>query len=480
MVDAGGALNADGSIRGRGIVSYIDREFFYDFGYRKNFTMGGSVEFDLTPATMITAGLDYEARDARIASGRYFRNLDGSDPGGRRSSSSGMPWGKSKWNEYGAFLQLDHHFSNDWALKVHYAHKKWDDSNDYATVAVRTNPTTRQLEHYISSTFGKGKYTDDGLAVNLGGAFDLFGRAHDFATGFTWQSNKYRTVNAPANQRGYGTASHNLEIVDFPHLDYSRYPYRPSGANWSEWNIYHPDKQIGYYASVRLNVSDPLKVGAGFRVSRFSDGGITRDYTNPPQYRSNAYNEKNEITPFVAISYDLTQQHTLHASYSEMFKVQNRYTIEGKRVDPLSGENWELSLKSDWNDGRFHSAFTLFRLDRTNNTQQVEASPCQPLFDRTGITDACYIAENKERVSGVEVELSGTVVPNWDVTVGLSAIQRKYTRWRDADGSISARQGQTFGNNDPTRTAQIWVLHRLQGAAQGWRAGLGLRAQNKV
>jgi len=109
-----------------------------------------------------------------------------------------------------------------------------------------------------------------------------------------------------------------------------------------------------------------------------------------------------------------------------------------------------------------------------------EAHYIRSYCQRTGITDACYIAENKERVSGVEVELSGTVVPNWDVTVGLSAIERKYARWRDADGSISARQGQTFGNNDPTRTAQIWVLHRLQGTAQGWRAGLGLRAQNKV
>gem|GEM_PF-5761306 len=25
-----------------------------------------------------------------------------------------------------------------------------------------------------------------------------------------------------------------------------------------------------------------------------------------------------------------------------------------------------------------------------------------------------------------------------------------------------------------------WLLHRLQGAAQGWRVGLGMRAQNKM
>jgi len=481
MVDASGALNASGSVRARAIVSYIDREFFYDFAYHKNLTAGGSVEMDLTPATLLTVGLDYEKREARAAAPRYFRAWDGSDPGpARRASSTGMPWGQSAWNEYGAFLQLDHRFANDWHLKAHYVRKKWDSFDDYAAVTYQANNRAETLEHFIQSSFGKGKFQDQGFIVNLHGAFDLFGRAHDFVTGFSWQNNKYRALNFPSARRGYGNSGtfSRLEIVDFPTMDYSRYPYLPSNPDWSQWNVYEPDRQSGYYANVRWHLSNPLKITTGFRASRYSDGGISRDYTRPPQYKEGAYKESNEVTPFAAISYDLHAQHTVHASYSEVFAIQNRYDIAGRRVDPLKGENWELSLKSDWNGGRLHSAFTLFRLERTNETRQVQASPCEPLLSLHGITAACYVADNKQRASGVEMELSGSIAANWDISMGLSAIKRKYAHWTDADGN--ALQGQSFNDYEPTRTMNVWLLHRLQGAARGWRAGLGMRAQNKI
>jgi len=481
-LDASGALNASGSLRARGIVSYVDQEFFHDFAYRKNLTIGTSMELDLTPATLLTFGLDYEARDARPAFARYFRAWDGSDLGGRRKSSSAMPWGKAEWSEYGAFVQLEHQFSNQWKLKTHYTRKQSDEFNDYASIAYNIDSRTGKYRNYIESNFGKGKFTDEGLSIDLNGNFDLWGRTHDFVTGFNMQHNRYRTLNLPASRRGYGRngAPSKLEEVDFQNMDYSRYPWLPSSPDWSRWDIYEPDRQSGYYANMRLHVLDPLKIMLGARVNYFSEGGISKYYTATPEYKQGAFKQNGKVTPFAALSYDIAAQHTLHASYSEVFKFQDLYDMQGKRVDPLTGKNWELGLKSDWNGGQLQTMLSLYRLERTNGTWVVEQNPCQPLLAIRGISAACYVADDKQRTTGVEFEINGRLAPAWDIAVGISAMQRKYVKDTTVGGIPSESEGQSWTNTEPTRTAHVWLLHRLQGAAQGWRVGLGMRAQNRV
>jgi len=483
-IDTSGALNASGSLRGRGIVSYIDREYFYDFGSHKNLTAGGSLEWDITSSTILTFGLDYETRDARIASPRRFTRWDGSDPGGPRSRSTGMPWGKSKWNEYGAFVQLEHLLANDWNFKTQYTYKKSDDFNDYASVSYYIDEADGKYRNFIQGSYGASKYWDQGFSADLTGKFDLWGRTHDFVTGFNFQSNKRHSLNIPSNWKGYGYgrrgAPSRLEHVDFDSMDYDKYPWLASSPDYSKWNIYEPDRQMGYYANVRFHLSEPLKVMTGFRVSRFSDGGISKYYLDTPEHKKGSYTQSNEVTPFAALSYDLNAQHTAHISYSEVFKIQDYYDIEGNRVDPLKGKNWELGVKSDWYGERLQTMLSLYRLERVNSVWRVEESPCQSLLAMHGITAACYVADNKQRTTGVEFEINGRITPAWDISVGLSAQRRKYVKRTLNGGAMSSGQGQSWNNTEPTRTANLWLMHRLQGAAQGWRMGLGVRAQNKT
>jgi len=482
MIDSGGALNASGSLRGRGVLSYVDRDFFYNHAYRKNLTVGGTMELDLTSATMLTFGLDYENRKSRVASPSYFRNWDGSDPGASRKVSRGLPWGEAEYNEYGAFIELEHHFANQWNLKANYTRKQGDVLQDYGNITHYTDSKTGEYRKYISSTFGKSKDWDEGFTANLNGKFDLAGRSHDFVAGFSMESNRRRVLSIPNNQRGYHNTGGRakLAIIDFPIEDYSPYPWLPSHPDWSRIDFHEPDRQSGWYANVRFNVSDPLKIMTGARISRFSDGGTSKYYLKTPEVKKGAYKESNTVTPFAALSYDLNKQHTLHAMYSEVFEIQDKYDLQGKRVDPLKGKNWELGIKSDWNEGRLHTMLNVFRLDRTNGTYTLEASPCESLFDLRGITAACYGTDNKQRVTGVEFEINGRLAPAWDISVGATALKRKHVRYLANGGAVSALQGQSWDNHDPKRQLNIWLLHRLQGAAQGWRVGLGMRAQNNT
>jgi len=482
MIDSGGALNASGSLRGRGVISYVDRDFFYDHAFRKNLTLGGVMELDLTRATMLTFGLDYEKRKARVASPSHFRNWDGSDPGVRRKGSRGLPWGQSEYDEYGAFVELEHHFANHWNLKANYTRKQGEVFQDYGNITHYTDSKTGEYRKYISSTFGHSKDWDEGFTANLNGKFDLAGRTHNFVAGFSMESNRRRVLNIPSNQRGYHSSGgkSKLEIIDFPITDYSRYPWLPSHPDWSRIDFYEPDRQSGWYANFRFNVSDPLKIMAGARISRFSEGGISKYYIKTPEYKRGAYKESSTVTPFAALSYDLNKQHTLHAMYSEVFDIQDKYDLQGNRVDPLKGENWELGIKSDWNEGRLHTMLNIYRLDRTNDTYILEDNPCESLQELRGISAACHGADNKRRVTGIEFEINGRLSPAWDISVGATALKRKYVTHLAKGGVVSALQGQSWDTFDPKRQMNVWLLHRLQGAAQGWRAGLGMQVRNKT
>jgi len=319
-VDASGALNASGTLRGRGIVSALDRKYFHDFAYDKNLIVGGSVELDISPATLLTLGLDYNTRDYRPAQHMRFNAWDGSDPGGVRSRSLAMPWGKAKNHEYGVFIQLEHQFANQWGFRAHYTRKHADSFNDIASIFWNINSVTGALEHFVDGAFGKSSYRDEALGINLNGTFELLGRNHDFVTGFNVQSNQRRALNMPSHLRGYGSSGDYSQyaVVDFENIDYAQYPYLPSAPDWSRQDYYEPSRQVGYYANVRFHVSDALKIMTGARISSYRDGGVSRYYTTTPQYKSGAYQESNTLTPFAAISYDIGKQHTAHASYSEM------------------------------------------------------------------------------------------------------------------------------------------------------------------
>jgi len=376
---------------------------------------------------------------------------------------------------------LDHQFANQWGLRAHYTRKRSDSFDDFANLYWRINPGTGQLEHFIDGTFAKSKYRDEALSVNLNGSFDAWGRAHDFVTGFNLQSNRRHSLNMPSNLRGYGaTGGHSkLEVVDFPNMDYSQYPYLPSAPDWSRWDYYEPNRQIGYYANVRFNVSDPLSIMAGARVSRFSDGGVSRYYTSTPQYKQGAYRQSAEVTPFAALSYDIGKQHTTHISYSENFKIQDYYDIEGNRLPALKGKNWEAGLKNEWNDGQLYTMLTFYRLERVNGALQVENSPCQPLLNIRGINAACYVSEYRQRTSGMEFDINGRLSPTWDIVAGGSAMKHKYN---EDPGQGKSRLWGSWMNvrAQPNRTLHAWLLHRLQGPAEGWRVGLGMRAQNRI
>src|SRR3546814_7009318 len=64
MLDATGPLAWNGRLRGRAVVSGVDRKYFYDEGDLGRVAFYGVTELDLTPATLLSAGLHYSDEHA--------------------------------------------------------------------------------------------------------------------------------------------------------------------------------------------------------------------------------------------------------------------------------------------------------------------------------------------------------------------------------------------------------------------------------
>ena len=80
-------------------------------------------------------------------------------------------------------------------------------------------------------------------------------------------------------------------------------------------------------------------------------------------------------------------------------------------VPPTRGANWELGLKTEWMDKRLVGSIVLYQTDYKNQIRRDPSTPypcpASPISD-----DYCYIANNRQRVRGIELELAGLVRPS--------------------------------------------------------------------
>jgi len=487
-VDASGPLVESGRLRARGIVSWIDRKFHYDFAYRKSHTVGLSFDVDLTEDTILSIGGDLENRKYLSGTNRAaFRNWDWSEPATTHNGRSNlMPWGGARRAQRSGFIKLDHVFANDWSLKLNYTRMQYTLKTDYTSISSTFDADTQQMYHYLSNSYGNSKNWDEAAGIDFTGDFDLFGRTHKFVLGYNYQSNWSRSVVVPnasgraSSGRWYGyNWDDNRVFVDFDNLDYSQYGPIANNIDESRIRLEHPRRQSGVYANLRLQLLEPLALTGGVRISRYQRDGRDNTWENPRK-RTSQYKQTNIVTPFGALSYDLNEQHTAHISYAEIFRVQNQYGLDGEFVDPLMGENIELGLKSDWNDGRVTTSLSVYKLDRKNGTWRAIDSPCPIVMQKHGIEAHCFVADDHQRTIGVDFELIGQLTPDWDVSIGASWMKTKYLNWTDRYGVTSSAQGGSFANNNPKKQLKIWSLYRLPGAANKWRVGIGMQAQDKT
>ncbi|OCW19319.1 TonB-dependent siderophore receptor [Pseudomonas aylmerensis] len=452
-LDVSGPVTDSGSVRGRFVGAYHDKDSYQDYAGRERGVFYGVTEFDLTDSTTLTVGASDQNDNNNINWGGLPVNPNGSHMGFSRSKSFGYSWSHQDIDNKTLFVELDQRFDNDWRLHAG-ASKNWSDFKLVGAVLERNNDTT-----YRQRVFNQGRdYDQSTYDFFASGPFALMGRQHELVVGASKRQLKTEAV-------GGTTFINNIDINHFN-------PNTPRPFVPDIYSINDKVDQEGLYVTTRWNLADPLKLILGARLDWYDSTSIYNE-TNDQYYTSGKTKETRHVTRYAGFIYDLDGNHSVYASYTDIFQPQSEKNSDGAGIKPITGENYEVGIKGEYFGGALDASASLFQIDQLNRAAEVaDASTCRVI--PVGAY-GCYEAAGKVRSQGIELEINGALTPNWQVGAGYTFAQAKYKK--DADNS---KEGTLFDTDVPRHMFKASTTYHLQGDLNKLRVGANVYSQSST
>ncbi|MEK1907270.1 MAG: TonB-dependent siderophore receptor [Pseudomonas sp.] len=447
--DISTALNEAGTVRARLVGETNEGDSWIDMNSTQRETLYGTMDIDLTEDTTLWFGLSRQETnsDSPMWGGLPVWYADGSRTDWSRSKSTSADWSKWDTTYETYFVNLDHTFANDWKLNLSY--NRGERTGDSSLLYLSGNPGRNGSGSMSSfpATY-KTETTQDDYSIRVDGPFSLLGREHDLAFGYVDSKQEFDADALDALTGFGGVANFDAYKGEFPEPIWG--PRHDYG--------YSETRQKGLYAATRLNVTDELKVILGARESWY-------EKTSDDIYSEvSKIDVDNEVTPYAGLVYDLTENISAYASYTEIFLPQSVRDSSGQQLDPIVGESNEIGLKGEFYDGRLNASAAIFQIKQDNLGQStgVLIDPSNP------IGGYAYEASEGATSEGFELEVSGELANNWNATVG-------YTQFTAEDA-----EGDDVNTLYPTKLLRTFTTYRLPGVLNKLVIGGGVNWQDSI
>lgn len=214
--------------------------------------------------------------------------------------------------------------------------------------------------------------------------------------------------------------------------------------------------RLGIFAQDQIDLLDNLVLLAGLRFD-VVDQTITTKPTEFDPSRSEVSQNESALTPRIGLVYQPVPDVSLYASYSQVFapSVEETTTVEGDPLGFEDGEGFELGVKTELLQGDLSGGLTYFNITRRNIATE---DPDNPFF---------FIATGEQHSQGVELDMTGEILPGWNVLASYAFIDAEITE----DDNFDA------GNrlpSAPKHSANLWTTYEIQsGDLRGLGFGLG-------
>lgn len=435
--DVSAPVYDDGRVRARFVGAFQDNGTFVEKTENRATTVYGTVEADITDQTTASVALSRMEKDIK-PHGSLPAYTDGTLLDIDRSTFFGADWNRFGNEIYDMFADVEHRFDNGIKAKVGV---RYSDRRVDFKYAQTLGAVTRGVDTTNMRAFGR-KYHEDSISVDghVSVPFQGFGQTHTVSAGVDFR--RYDQEMQQGVQNGIATVS----IFD-PNSDISEPDLTYTTKTRNVTN------QYSAYSQLRVEPTEDLNVVLGGRMSFYSletenliTGAVTTD------------NRDAVFTPFAGLTYDLTDDVTTYASYSEIFQPQTQTDSAGNVLEPRVGNQLEIGVKGSFFDDRLTAQLGAFRIHDENRAITVGTD-----------TEAAGKAESK----GVEVEVAGEVLPGWDVAFNYAYL------FAEEDSGDPLQSGL------PRHTANLWTKYEfgdevLDGAIAGLSLGGGVRAASKI
>lgn len=198
-------------------------------------------------------------------------------------------------------------------------------------------------------------------------------------------------------------------------------------------------------------MTDALKVILGGNYVKADSESVS--YSSPMNY------SESKFSPYAGITYNFTPEYTGYMSYTSIFRPQPSVDESTGQVDdPIDGKSYEIGVKSAWLDNQLTGSIAIFRTEENN--YPLRSSDGNPLNRKVGISDL--------RSQGIEVDLSGQLTKNINLTVGYAQFSLRDLK--------NGGQARTY---NPNQTFNLLTTYTPE-ALPKLKLGAGLKWQGKI
>ena len=454
--DISGPLNDDGSVRGRLVGVYQDADSYIDHYSRKNDVFYGIIEADLTPDTTLTFGMDYQNIKPRGSSwtGNPYYFSDYSKTDFSRSFNPATDWSRRDVQAQTTFASLEHRFANDWKIKGTLNQQTNDHDTQLGSASGgMPDPVTGEGMFFYWGKW-EGHRVQTTADINASGPFTLFGREHELVVGYTSQDSR---------QTGATFDGSLFEMVPGSIFDWNGHYPEPDFPKNGKYET--NQNQNSAYIAARFRPTDDLSLILGTRVSDFQYNSTYKYYEQTSLFSDNKTTSKQHgrVTPYAGVVYDINDTYSAYASYTSIYKPVTDRSITGTTLAPTEGNSYEMGLKAEYFDGRLNASVAAFRTEQKKLPIQVGTNP--------NTNEGIYESLDGATTKGIEFELTGEVMRDWNVIAGYT-----YAQTRSDDGERV--YGYPLQTTKPENVAKLFTTYRLPGVLNKVTVGGGVNWQS--
>jgi outer membrane receptor for ferric coprogen and ferric-rhodotorulic acid len=434
--DLTGPLTADKRLRARLAGAFDDKEFFYKPSFMNKPSIYGTVEYDLTERTTLSAGTMYNKTDYLPFAGlpAYANGTQVNVP---RETMFGADWNRWTSTTFDKFIELEHKFYNGGRAKISFRDVERDADAIYATPASAINPVTGNgTLNRIHLAPTQNNQTVDAFVTT---PFELFGQTQNVTVGADWREFRYVLRNGSAS----AVTQNIFNPVPLPYVDI------PLNAGTRT-----VETQSGVYGQMRFKPIDWLTLIAGGRLSQWE----TSNQSLSSGVISGVSSISDRVTANYGVVVDLTKQVAVYGSYADIFLPQTAVSVNGSVISPRTGSQQEAGIKTSLLAGRLNAHIAVFKINDVNRALTDPANP--------GFSLAAGEAESR----GWETEVSGRILPGWDLSAGYAYTETKYLT------DTVTNEGQPFQTLTPNHSYNLWSRYLFEhGPLQGLSVAGGAR-----
>ncbi len=448
-LDLDGKLSSNGKLLYRLNVAGQNKNSFRPNEYNDRYAITPVISYRVDDKTTLTLEYNYQRANMSNVGSFYLFSQDGyaNVPVNSTDLPPGTPG--TRINDHSVYVNVRHELGDKWMLTGQIGHFIYDQ------VGVSMWPT------FVNPD---GTYV---RSISIWDANSKMSMAQLFVSG--------DVTTGPVQHRilaGFDAASKNY-MADWSQshdLDSLDHPFDPRNPYLGTPITGYPDFDRSAPLEQRAQASGGLQSQQYMSIYlqdelRFAEDRLRLTlagrYTDLQQSAWGAPNDKaKHFTPRVGLSASINKNTSMYALYDQAFIPQTGILTNGKKADPLTGNNMEIGLKRDWFGG-WNTTLSVYRILKNN---ELTGDPTNP---NSGLS----IVLGQKRSQGVEFDLRGQIVRGLNLIANYA-----YTDSR----VVKVAEGVTYPELNSIvpgyskHTINTWLTYQIQkGALNGLGFSLG-------